>query len=87
MSFYKRIYKVEGSTPFPIDMLRFDGSFPRSGIDSGRIDQTLNYNNDGKVVVELVQYSDLKISDGSRDKRWESFGWKVIDTHIVGMEE
>ncbi len=32
-----RTYLVEGSGPFPIDMLRYDMSWPFDSSDSGRI--------------------------------------------------
>lgn len=61
-------YTVSGSGRFPIDMLRYDQSFPESEVDSVEIEKT------GKRTVRLATYSNhVEISA----VRWSSFGWTM----------
>lgn len=63
-------FTVEGSGPFPLDMLRYDCAFPNSEMDSNAAERM----DGGLRTVDLIMRS-------SRDKptfgRWASFGWTV----------
>lgn len=58
-------YVVEGSGPFPLDMLRYDESFPASELDAGIILDR------GRREIMLRSYSE------PQPARWSSFGWTV----------
>lgn len=83
MAMYKTEYVVEGSGDFPIDMLRYDCSFPARGIDSHAIDSCYlgtSYEYHTKRLVTLAKYH-----EGSKplinEARWRSFAWRVV--HVV----
>ena len=70
-------YTVKGPGTFPVDMLRYDGSFPESEEDSHKIERT--FTEDFVVVsdpIRLGRWSDDTWSP--HRKRWESFGWHVV---------
>lgn len=69
------IYTVSGETAFPIDMLRYDGSYPASSTDASAIIESFIPGNHTRRVINLMT---------TRDKnwlpiqaRWRSFGWRV----------
>lgn len=72
------IYTVRGTGPFPVDMLRYDGSSPYSEQDSNRVVSSL-------CTIEQLQYRRvivlIKYNGYSRwtpnAAKWESFGWEV----------
>ncbi len=70
---------VEGSWPFPIDMLRHDQAHPATEEDSHKLVRTMDPTlNTGKVTISLGKYHGIKKSPHITEGRWESFGWKVI---------
>lgn len=75
----RRIIKVEGNYPFPIDMLRYDAVWPRTETDSYNISRSFHYA-EAKMTVEVIRNaeSSWKPTYG----RWESFGWKVISDTV-----
>jgi hypothetical protein len=60
-------FAVEGEGDFPIDMLRYDKCWPATERDS----HVIAYKN--RRTVELRSLT------GSTDRRWASFGWRVVD--------
>lgn len=65
-------FRVTGVGSFPLDMLRYDSCFPLDSGDATRLDDR------ERRTVCLVHYtSDARWSPTAR--RWESFGWRVID--------
>ena len=65
-----KTYIVEGSGSFPLDMLRYDQSYPASEYDSG-IMASLQLR---KVMLQ----SSAEHAGGAISKqRWSSFGWTV----------
>lgn len=61
-------YTVSGRGRFPIDMLRYDASFPASEFDSELIEQT-----NPRQVQLSTHVNHVEFSKG----RWASFGWQV----------
>ncbi len=68
--------RVSGSTPFPIDMFRYDCCYPVSEPGSGIIADTIADNGiqHGAVSVDLFLRCGVRIPTV---RRWESFGWAV----------
>ena len=66
-------YTVEGTGVFPIDMLRYDTAYPINHDDVEAIGRIHNIGY-GKRMVRLCSCHRPRID------RWESFGWKVLDT-------
>jgi hypothetical protein len=64
---------------FPLDMLRYDCCWPRNSEDASSINLTFSerYQAEKAAVVELSceYHKDWKPTA----KRWESFGWEVIE--------
>ena len=70
-------FTVEGSWPFPIDMLRHDEAHPATEEDSGKIIRSMEPGAE-KASIDLAKYHTIKNSPHVTEGRWESFGWKVI---------
>lgn len=64
-------YIVEGSSHFPMDMLRYDASYPSTSDDVVKISLK------GPRVVKVCGTSGMKSWKPTAD-RWRSFGWQVI---------
>jgi hypothetical protein len=64
-------YTVTGRTRFPIDMLRYDCSWPNSSESASKIAGTFGSHGVGEVTIGLS--SDKKPTPA----RWASFGWRV----------
>jgi hypothetical protein len=66
-------YSVQGSGSFPIDMLRYDRCWPASeGSDSAGIYYSHALGDNESRTVCLIGI------DQPTERRWESFGWKVL---------
>jgi hypothetical protein len=67
---------------FPIDMLRYDACYPNTSTDASSIDLSINqdciYNYNEIGPIELIHMASNR-NWKPTFKRWESFGWKVID--------
>lgn len=74
---YQFRYRVTGRVAFPIDMLRYDQSFPASEIDSGKIDRALHHDFKDGEEIELTTWTENR-KWSPTERRWESFLWKVI---------
>ena len=66
-------YMVEGEGRFPLDMLRYDMSYPASETDSNAIANTFNEGYERRWRVELVSKRRPTAA------RWASFNWRVSD--------
>ena len=80
-------FTVEGSLPFPIDMLRYDSAVPQDEDDSENILRSNGgcrpyTGKNPKYRIKLVRFS---YGVYPTIKRWESFGWNVIS--VNGVDE
>lgn len=78
-------YTVAGCWPFPVDMLRHDGSFPASAKDRALIKRLSGLHAPDRAAFDTVHIN-LVMPDGDWFKgrrpntaRWESFTWTVVD--------
>jgi hypothetical protein len=73
-------YTVAGNGAFPLDMLRYDGSYPYQQTDSSAMvyDRSFTKLKDSKREVTLEKLVDARVWQPSYE-RWVSFGWKVIN--------
>ena len=87
-------YAVRGGFfPFPVDMLRYDGSFPATTEDAIEMARAINREWDPDVrsrmetkaiperTIHLICVAPVKgalYGAPTRD-RWASFGWKVVE--------
>jgi hypothetical protein len=76
-----RYYTVTGSGEFPVDMLRYDCSYPQRESDSHAIAMSgLDAAGEGERTVQLRREFDTA-TDAKRwyptEGRWESFTWRV----------
>jgi hypothetical protein len=74
-------YEVQGRMDFPLDMLRYDCSFPYSSEDVANIEDS-SVNVDGVRRVRLVRYADSKHWTPTIG-RWQSFLWSVVPHYGV----
>ncbi len=73
---YESVIVVEGSGPFPIDMLRYDACIPATELDAGTIARTFERDD----VHARVALRRLAAGDGPPTVgRWESFGWRIVE--------
>lgn len=69
-------FVVSGTTPFPIDMLRYDECWPSTSGDVAAI-VTDRHRDNGPLRIELVGIKPPTIG------RWRSFSWTVEDRVTV----
>lgn len=72
----ERTYMVKGKWPFPVDMLRRDGSRAATKADQAVIDSLCEEFAPDRSAFEDVEISLVGPNDPNT-ARWESFGWKV----------
>ena len=65
-------FTVEGPHDFPVDMLRYDGCWPRTSEDAVAITRDVR---DGKLhrVTLISHHRPPTVA------RWKSFGWDVVE--------
>lgn len=71
-------FVVEGSSPFPIDMLRYDACYPATSADCEII---TGYGYDGEKVRVTLKHRVLKNENPQacpERGRWSSFKWQVV---------
>ena len=76
---YYQTFTVRTTLQFPIDMLRYDGCFPHTETDSGKITQSLSRLTKGACVVQIGRYVSTKRMNSPSIGRWESFGCAVSE--------
>lgn len=85
MPMYSWTAVVEGSTIFPVDMLRYDCCYPARQEDVETI--ILGYDahlGSGKPALEQVYCrTDKGQASPFHENRWLSFGWKIISERRV----
>lgn len=68
-------FTVEGQSPFPLDMLRYDACWPAANSDVEEIRLSL--------LSDTHIEAPLRVALISRSKpthlRWAAFGWQVIE--------
>lgn len=77
---YLKVFTVEGTGCFPVDMLRFDSCVPCTEGDAMQIQRTFQENRgkfDEPRRVRLRKYSVLANSQPAW-ARWDSFGWREV---------
>lgn len=67
-------YAVRGQGGFPLDMLRYDRACPCREQDSYAI---ANLDSPHPRTVLLIRFS-VEPNRSGQEKRWESFGWKIV---------
>lgn len=73
-------FTVEGAGDFPFDMLRFDECWPASGEDTGKMAAGR-----WSDAPELMRRRQVRMGAARKGapaptvKRWESFGWRVVE--------
>ncbi len=74
--FHVKHFTVEGVGEFPLDMLRYDRCWPKTGFDVDRmaLDHSVTR------AVELVTHRRPQQEVATID-RWHSFGWTVVMIH------
>jgi len=74
-------YTVSGTAPFPLDMLRWDGSYPARSEDVDKLGKLTKRLTAERPVtrVTLFRRVDRKLNARPNAVRWLSFGW-VVDS-------
>jgi len=70
-------YLVEGIGQFPLDMLRYDGSWPTSQEDVAKIHENLSGERPRRR--ELISLTTVSRLGSPETSRWESFMWRVVE--------
>jgi hypothetical protein len=79
---------VEGTSAFPIDMLRYDRCVPYYEQDAGEIAASVSRWGTAvpKARITLLHFDANPVKRGEARMaygRWESFGWKVISEEPI----
>ena len=83
MAMWRIQYEVQGRVDFPLDMLRYDSSFPYSSEDVAKIEDSRGARStDAVMTVRLVHYADTKHWTPTQG-RWQSFLWSVVPGYGV----
>lgn len=70
---YRKVITVRGALAFPVDMLRYDRAFPRTELDSLKIQASIESSGTaGTQEIELLS-DDMPTRD-----RWQSFGYNIL---------
>ena len=81
MNYYT--FKVTGNYDFPLDMLRYDACFPRTGDDAACIGyDAADYRSArlAGVPIEITLcHHDTRVFWEPTEARWSSFGWVVSE--------
>ncbi len=81
MAYWIQRYKVTGVGHFPLDMLRYDGSYPANGDAVGDISASHREGNlHEEFTIALVSHGLSKASKFFEPDRWRSFGWIVTSS-------
>jgi hypothetical protein len=79
---YAVVTRARGTTPFPVDMLRYDRCYPLREIDSVTIGANISdpwSRENTEDQIFLVKYSEKSDVKGQfTTARWDSFGWLVM---------
>ena len=75
-------FTVEGRGEFPLDMLRYDRCFPRTGVDVEMMERPPEVLNSPRCVTLVALARDWIFWQPTLD-RWLSFGWRVIDVQVI----
>jgi hypothetical protein len=68
-------FTVKGHGHFPVDMLRYDGCYPRTTEDA--INLVHPHSPDSNIEVTLISVNKLR-GWLPTEARWQSFGWSVV---------
>ncbi len=85
---FRHWYTVRGSGEFPVDMLRYDSSYPATEVNSHIAEGEQDHL--GRVTVRPAPRAVTLERIGPKDwtpsvARWESFGWRV-DADVLSVE-
>ncbi len=83
MSIYEHFFTVWGTTPFPIDMLRYDCCWPATTADSMAIERSIAHRDSQTSVVRLMSRVQRRHWHPATD-RWRSLGWQMTEYSRVG---
>jgi hypothetical protein len=80
-------FTVEGTYPFPVDMLRYDACWPATSEDAVQLGESCSFTRrmnrkDNEVTNDNTKRKrQVKLYTNAQNRptvgRWESFGWKV----------
>lgn len=77
-AFRKIYYSVEGTWPFPTDMLRYDNAKPIGRVSRERVERLSKEHADSRDDIRNPQRVDLVSEQRPHAARWASFGWRII---------
>lgn len=76
-------FEVEGSGPFPTDMLRHDECYPKNSESASQIALSYSPGSEGEtrkiILKHLNRYKHWKPDR----EQWKSFGWKVMERFVT----
>jgi hypothetical protein len=75
-------FTVEGRGEFPLDMLRYDRCFPRTGEDADMMLRQPEHLRSTRCVTLVALARDNRFWQPT-EGRWLSFGWSVIEVHAM----
>lgn len=69
-------FVVEGTGKFPLDMLRYDGAWPRTADDAVAIEHSFETGGSALARTRIrLQTARPRLTDA----RWASFGWHLVE--------
>ncbi len=83
MDLFEHFFTVWGTTPFPIDMLRYDCCWPATAADSMAIERSIAKRDSQTVIIRLMSRVQRRHWHPAID-RWRSLGWRMSDYSRTG---
>lgn len=83
-------FTVKGQGNFPLDMLRYDGCWPRSSSDSSEIIESMQ-----EIAIRGTDVREIRLESATGNLtagRWNSFGWTITEVngadpyHYIGAQ-
>lgn len=78
-SYTRTEFIVEGTGPFPVDMLRYDRAVPALSADADEIERSYVNPRGPARRIKLLKFTPRGGIPLPTRGRWESFGWRVVE--------
>ncbi len=77
---WRHEFQVEGTRPFPYDMLRYDSCFPATSADACVLESLQNPRFGGEEFSLRLVHHDARQDWHPEVGRWKSFLWRVDES-------
>lgn len=80
-------FLVEGTGPFPVDMLRYDQCWPADAPSASSILEPIYVEGGGERPRKVIMRKVSETGVGPTVRRWESLTWRVIEINGIPCQK